>query len=75
MHLKKRENWTAGQDGGIGRYTLPHHTTKRRITTNLKTKYNQICQKTKLYGSLITKKLKKEHSSKLVEVEGTERGS
>ena len=27
----------SGQDGGVGRYTLPPHTTKRR-TTNLKTK-------------------------------------
>ena len=29
--------WTSGQDGGIGKYTVPPHTTKRR-TTNLKTK-------------------------------------
>ena len=33
---------------------------------NLKTKSNQNCQKTKLYGSLITKELKKKHSFRLV---------
>ena len=43
---------------------LPH-TTKRRITTNLKTINNQKCQKIKLHGSLTAKELKK-HSSKLV---------
>ena len=37
-------NKTSGQDGGVGRYTLPPHTTKRRTTTNLKTKNNQNCQ-------------------------------
>ena len=42
---------------------LPPHTTKRR-TTNLKTKYNQNCQKIELYVSLTTKELKK-HSSRL----------
>ena len=30
---------TSGQDGGVDRYTVPPHTTKR--TTNLKTKNNQ----------------------------------
>ena len=44
---------------------LPH-TTKRRTTTNLKTKSNQNCQKIELYGSLTTKELKKKHSSRLV---------
>ena len=34
--LNKME--TSGQDGGVGRYTLPPHTTKRRTTTNLKNK-------------------------------------
>ena len=43
---------------------LPH-TTKRRTTTNLKTKNNQNCQKIKLYGSLTTKELKKTHSLRL----------
>ena len=53
----------SSQDGGIGRYTLLPHTTKR-ITTNLKTKNNQNCQKIKLYESLTTKELKKKHSSR-----------
>ena len=46
---------------------MPPHTTKRRITTNLKTKNNQNCQKIELYGSLTTKELKKKQSSRLVE--------
>ena len=41
-------------------------TTKRKTTTNLKTKNNQNYQKIKLYGSLTTKELKKKHSSRLV---------
>ena len=60
------ETVTSSQDGGIGRYTLPPRTTKRRKTTNLKTKNNQNCQKIELYGSLTTKELKKKHSSILV---------
>ena len=56
---------TSGQDGGIGRYALSSHTTKR-TTTNQKTKSNQNCQKIELYGSLTTKELKKKHSSRLV---------
>ena len=64
---------TSGEDGDIGRYTLPPHTTKRRTTTNLKTKNNQNCQKIELYGSLTTKELKKKHSSR--PVGGAEMGS
>ena len=45
------------------RYTVPLCTTKRRTTTNLKTKNNQNCQKIELYGSPTTKELKKKHSS------------
>ena len=41
---------------------MPPHMTKRRTTTNLKTKNNQNCQKTELYGSPTTKELKKKHS-------------
>ena len=52
---------------------MPPHTTKRRTTTNLKTKNNQNCQKIKLYGSPTTKELKKKHSSRLVG--GAEMGS
>ena len=56
-----------------GRYTLPPHTTKRRTTTNLKTKNNQNGQKIKLYGSLTNKELKKKYSSR--PPGGTEMGS
>ena len=45
---------------------MPARTTKRRTTTNLKTKNNQNCQKIKLHGSLTTKELKKKHLSKPV---------
>ena len=51
-----------GQYGGIGRYTLPPHTTKTTTTTNFKTKDNQNCQKIELHGSLTTKEFKKKHS-------------
>ena len=63
-NLNNNVFWTSGQDEGMGRYTVPPHTTKRR-TTNLKTKYNQNCQKIELHGTLTTKKLKK-HSPRLV---------
>ena len=36
--LKKLILGTSGQDGGIGRHTVPPCTTKRRTTTSLKTK-------------------------------------
>ena len=36
--MKKISERTSGQDGGIGRHTVPPRTTKRRTTTNLKTK-------------------------------------
>ena len=52
---------------------MPPRTTKRRTTTNLKTKNNQNYQKIELYGSPITKELKKKHSSR--PVRGAERGS
>ena len=45
---------------------MPPCAAKRRITTNLKTKNNQNCQKTELYGSLTNKELKKKHSFRLV---------
>ena len=56
-----------------GRHTVPPRTTKRRTTTNLKTKNHQNCKKIKLYGSLTTKELKKKHSSR--PVGGAETGS
>ena len=55
---------------------MPPRTTKRRIATNLKTKNNQNCQKTELYGSPTNKDLKKKHSSRPVggmETAGVER--
>ena len=61
---------TSRQDGGVGRYTLLPHTTKK-TTTNLKTKDNQNCQKIELYRSLTTKELKKKHSTRLVGGEET----
>ena len=57
---------SSDQDGGIGRYSSLPCTIKRRITTNVKTRNNHNCQKIKLYRSLTTKELKKEHSSRLV---------
>ena len=62
----------SSQDGGLGRYALLPHTTKRRTTANLKTK-NKNCQKTELNGSPTTKELNKKHSYRLLE--GVERGS
>ena len=52
---------------------MPPRTTKRRATTNLKTKNNHNCQKIELYGSPTTKELKKKHSFR--PVEGAEMGS
>ena len=63
--LKKNICLTSGQDGGIGRYALFPCTSKRRTTTNLKTKNNQNCQEIELYGSPTTKELKKKHSPRL----------
>ena len=51
---------SSSQDGGIGRNPLHPHTTKRRITTNVKSINNQKCQKIKLHGTLTTTELKKQ---------------
>ena len=45
---------------------MPPYITKRRTTTNLKTKSNQNWQKINLYGSPTTKELKKKHSFRQV---------
>ena len=45
---------------GVGRNPSFPHTTKRRITTNLKSINNQKCKKIKLHGTLTTTKLKKQ---------------
>ena len=53
---------TSSQDGGIGKHALPPCTTTEKLQPDLKTKNTQNHQKTKLYGSLTTKDLKKPHS-------------
>ena len=63
---KELHSRTSGQDGGVGIHTVPPRTTKRRTTTNLKTKINQNWQKIELYGCPTTKELKKKHSPRLV---------
>ena len=63
--------WTSSQDKGIGRYALLPHRTKRRTTTNLKTKNNQNCQEIEVYGSPTT--ITKIYSFRLVR--GVETGS
>ena len=68
-----KHNSSSSQDGGIGRYALLPCTTKRRITTNLKTKSNKNHKKIELYGSPTTKELQKKHSSRVVG--GAETGS
>ena len=56
---KKKPKESSGQDGGIDRNPSLPHTTKKRITTNLKSINNHKSQKIKLYGALTTKELKK----------------
>ena len=56
---------SSSQDRGVGRNASLPLTTKRKITTNVKAKNNQNCQKIKLHGSPTTKELKK-YSSRLV---------
>ena len=46
-------SFSSGQDGGIGRNLSLPSTTKRKITTNLKTINNHRCQKIKLHGTQI----------------------
>ena len=54
-----RKDRSYGQDGGVGRNPLLPCTTKRRITTNLKSINNQKRQKIKLHGTPTTKELNK----------------
>ena len=49
----------SSQARGVGKNPLLPCTTKRRITSNLKSINNQKCQKIKLHGALTTKALKK----------------
>ena len=55
----KKKVESSGQDGGIGGNLLLPRTTKRRITTNLKSIKKQKCQKIKLNGTPMTKELEK----------------
>ena len=60
MSAYKELQWrSSGQDRGIGRNLSLPPTTKRRITTNLKSINNQKCQKIKLHRTPTTKELKK----------------
>ena len=59
MKMKFNIEESFGQDGGIGRNPSLPHTSKRRITTNLKSINNQKRQKIKLHGTPTTKELKK----------------
>ena len=60
ISIQKITNWgSSGQDGGVGRDPLLPPTTKRRITTNLKSMNNQKRQKIKLHGTPTTKELKR----------------
>ena len=62
---------TSSQNGGVGRHTVPPHTTKGQ--QQFKNKNNQNCQKIELCGSPTTKELKRKHSFRLVG--GAETGS
>ena len=75
--LKKLIEYSSGQDGGIGRNPSLPCTTKRSITTNLKSVNNQKCQKIKLQGIPTTKKLKKKstRTTRLVKTSGAGRAS
>ena len=45
LQILRTTMFIKGQDESVGRYTLPPCTTKKRTTTNLKTKINQKFQK------------------------------
>ena len=55
-----RTKKTSSQDRGIGRYTVPPRTSKRRKTTNLNTRNNHNCQKNKLYMGVGQSRVKEE---------------
>ena len=54
----KSEIRSSGQDGGVGRNPSLPPTTKRKITTNLKSINNQKCKKINLHGTPTTSELK-----------------
>ena len=55
LFLKKCE--VPAKIRGVGRNSSLPHTTKRRITTNLKSVNNQKCKEIKLHGTQTTKEL------------------
>ena len=57
--IKEIKRKSSSQDGSIGRNPSLPHTTKRRLTTNLKSINNQKHQKIKLYRTPTTKELRK----------------
>ena len=63
--ISRKKSRSSSQDRGVGRNPSFPHTTKRAITTNLKTTNKQKCQKIKLHGTPTTKELRK-HSTRLV---------
>ena len=61
---QKTPDQSSGQDGGVGRNSSFPCTTKRRITTNLKSINNQKCQKSKLHGTPTQKQTAQNHGFK-----------
>ena len=55
-----------GQDGGIGKHGLLFNTTTSKLQLKYRTTITQNYQKIELYGSLITKELKKSYSPRWV---------
>ena len=66
--LARRE--ISSQNEGISKHSSPPFTTTAKITTKLQNNFTQNHQKIKLYESLMTKELKKLHSS--IQVGGRE---
>ena len=64
--IPSRNSQASGQDGGVGRHTVPPRTTKRQTTTIKKKNKTQNWQRIELYGSPTTNELKKKHSYRLV---------
>ena len=63
----RKEDKTSGQDGGVGTHASPPRTTiEKNYNQFSQTNNTQNHQKSKLYGSLTTKDLKKPHSSRWV---------
>ena len=68
----KKNMGTSGQDGGIGRHTVPPHTTKRRTTTIYKEKTTRTDRKSNCM-EVGQPELTEKHSSRLTG--GAETGS